>query len=195
MSGKDQAWDMYSLSELEQLCSECKKCRLCSTRRNVVLGEGSDSADIMFIGEGPGEQEDIQGRPFVGKAGKLLDKAIEALGLSRESVYIANIVKCRPPGNRVPEDDEAASCIEYLRWQVKLIDPKVIVLLGSTAGRNIIGKDFRITRQRGNLIEFAKFKVVPTYHPAAVLRDDTKKADFWSDLKLAVKIYGQIKNC
>lgn len=195
MSGKDQALDMYSLSELEQLCSECKKCRLCSTRRNVVFGEGSDSAEIMFIGEGPGEQEDIQGRPFVGRAGKLLDKGIEALGLSRESVYIANIVKCRPPGNRVPEEDEAESCIEYLRWQVKLINPKVIVLLGSTAGRNIIGKDFRITRQRGNLIEFGKFKVVPTYHPAAVLRDDTKKADFWSDLKLAVKIYGQIKNC
>ncbi|AHM55382.1 uracil-DNA glycosylase, family 4 [Peptoclostridium acidaminophilum DSM 3953] len=186
---------MYSLSELEQLCRKCKKCRLWTTRKNVVFGEGAKNADIMFIGEGPGEQEDMLGRPFVGKAGKLLDKGIEALGLSRESIYIANIVKCRPPGNRVPEKDEADSCIEYLRWQVKLIDPKVIVLLGSTAGRNILGQDFRITRQRGTLFELGKFKIVPTYHPAAVLRDDMKKADFWSDLKLAIKIYEQIKNC
>ena len=178
-----------NLHELENMCMECQKCTLCINRKNVVFGEGSEDADIMFIGEGPGEQEDIQGRPFVGRAGQLLEKALNALGIDRESVYIANIVKCRPPGNRVPSGEEASCCIQYLRWQVKLIKPKIIVLLGSTACKNIIDSEFRITRGRGNIIEKGDFKIIPTYHPAAVLRDESKKRYFWNDLKLMNKIY------
>ncbi len=178
-----------NLYELENICMECQKCTLCINRKNVVFGEGPENAEIMFIGEGPGEQEDIQGRPFVGKAGQLLEKALAALGIDRKSVYIANIVKCRPPKNRVPSLDEASSCIQYLRWQVKLIKPKIIVLLGSTACKNIINPEFRITRERGNVIEKGYFKIIPTYHPAAVLRDESKKKYFWSDLKLMHKIY------
>lgn len=169
--------------ELEKDVSICKKCRLCETRNNTVFGVGNKNAKLMFIGEGPGADEDIQGKPFVGKAGKLMDMAFKMIGINREEVYIANIVKCRPPSNRNPQDDEAESCLNYLRNQVVLIKPKVIVLLGSVALKNILGKEYSITASRGKWIEKKGILYMPTWHPAALLRDENKKIDFAKDLK------------
>ena len=176
---------MYeTLEELNDAIKDCNKCKLCSERNNIVFGVGNKNADIMFIGEGPGADEDIQGEPFVGKAGQLMDKAFEALEIKREEVYIANIVKCRPPQNRNPEPDEAKACMDYLRNQVLLIKPKIIVLLGSVALKNILGEEYGITNSRGRWIEKKGIWYMPTFHPAALLRDESKKIDFWRDLKL-----------
>lgn len=161
--------------DLEKSILECKKCRLCTNRTNIVFGQGNKKARLMFIGEGPGADEDKQGIPFVGKAGQLMNNAFQALEINREDVYIANIVKCRPPSNRVPEDDEAQTCLNYLRNQVILIKPKIIVLLGSTALKNILGKEYGITAVRGNWMEKNGIKYMPTWHPAALLRDENKK--------------------
>ena len=171
-------WD-----DLKKSIAECKKCRLCTNRTNIVLGEGNINAKIMFIGEGPGADEDKQGLPFVGKAGQLMNKAFQALGINREEIYIANIVKCRPPSNRVPEEDEAQACLNYLRNQVVLIKPEIIVLLGSTALKNILGKEYGITAVRGKWMEKNGIKYMPTWHPAALLRDENKKIEFWQNLK------------
>lgn len=173
--------------ELEESIKGCNKCKLYQGRRNIVFGTGNRNADIMFIGEGPGADEDIQGEPFVGKAGKLMDMAFQAVGIKREDVYIANIVKCRPPANRNPEDDEAIACLNYLRNQVMLVKPKIIVLLGSVALKNILGKEYGITSARGKWIEKKNIKYMPTWHPAALLRDETKKIDFINDLKLVLE--------
>ena len=170
--------------ELEESINECNKCKLCVGRNNIVFGVGNKNADIMFIGEGPGADEDIQGEPFVGKAGQLMDKAFDALEIKREEVYIGNIVKCRPPQNRNPEPDEAKACMDYLRNQVLLIKPKIIVLLGSIALKNILGEEYGITNSRGKWIEKKGIWYMPTFHPAALLRDESKKLDFWRDLKL-----------
>ena len=170
--------------ELEQAIKGCKKCKLCRNRTNIVFGVGNKEADVMLIGEGPGADEDRQGEPFVGKAGQLMNKAFQALNIKREDVYIANIVKCRPPQNRVPEEDEVQACLNYLRNQVILVKPKIIVLLGSTALKNILGEEHKISRERGKWIEKNGIKYMPTWHPAALLRDETKKIDFWRDLKL-----------
>ena len=170
--------------ELEKACNTCKKCKLAENRTNVVIGTGNKKASIMFIGEGPGADEDAQGIPFVGKAGKLMNMALEGIGIKREDIYIANIVKCRPPGNRNPEDDEVAACLDYLRNQVILIKPEIIVLLGSVALKNILGSEHGITSSRGKIIERKGIKYIPTFHPAALLRDGSKKIDFWNDLKL-----------
>lgn len=178
--------------ELEESIENCNKCKLCKTRLNIVLGTGNKQADIMLIGEGPGADEDRQGIPFVGRAGKLMDKAFEGLGIEREKVYIANIVKCRPPANRVPEDDEVAACLDYLRNQVILVRPKIIVLLGSTALKNILGKEYNITASRGNWIEKKGILYMPTWHPAALLRDENKKIEFWKDLKEVSRKYKEI---
>ena len=161
----------------------CEKCRLCQTRTNVVLGEGDLHAPLMFIGEGPGQQEDETGRPFVGAAGHLLDRMLAAIGLRREQVYICNIVKCRPPQNRVPEADERAACMDYLRQQVALVRPKVIVCLGSTPTRALLGEQMRITRDRGVWQLKKGVWFMPTYHPAALLRDPRKKPETFEDLK------------
>lgn len=169
--------------DLEKSILECKKCRLCTNRTNIVFGQGNKKARLMFIGEGPGADEDKQGIPFVGKAGQLMNNAFQALEINREDVYIANIVKCRPPSNRVPEDDEVQTCLNYLRNQVILIKPKIIVLLGSTALKNILGKKYGITAVRGNWMEKNGIKYMPTWHPAALLRDENKKIEFWQDLK------------
>lgn len=169
--------------DLEKSILECKKCRLCTNRTNIVFGQGNKKARLMFIGEGPGADEDKQGIPFVGKAGQLMNNAFQALEINREDVYIANIVKCRPPSNRVPEDDEAQTCLNYLRNQVILIKPKIIVLLGSTALKNILGKEYGIAAVRGNWMEKNGIKYMPTWHPAALLRDENKKIEFWQDLK------------
>lgn len=184
-----ETWD-----ELEEAIKGCNKCKLCKTRQNIVFGVGNREADIMFIGEGPGADEDLQGEPFVGKAGKLMNMAFDALAINRKEVYIANIVKCRPPGNRNPEQDEATACLDYLRNQVILVKPKIIVLLGSVALKNILGQEYGITASRGKWIEKRGIWYMPTWHPAALLRDETKKIDFIKDLKLVIEKYKQILN-
>lgn len=172
--------------ELENSIINCNKCKLCKTRQNIVFGVGNKEAKIMFIGEGPGADEDRLGEPFVGRAGKLMDMAFQAVGIKREEVYIANIVKCRPPANRNPEEDEAVACLNYLRNQVILVKPEIIVLLGSVALKNILGKEYGITASRGKWVEKKGINYMPTWHPAALLRDETKKIDFIHDLKLVV---------
>lgn len=175
---------MYnSWEELEKSITECNKCKLCQQRTNIVFGVGNKNADIMFIGEGPGADEDRLGEPFVGRAGQLMDKAFKGIGIEREKTYITNIVKCRPPQNRVPDKEEAAACIDYLKNQIMLVNPRIIVLLGSTALKNILGEDYLISKVRGNWIEKDGIKYMPTWHPAALLRDENKKIEFWQDLK------------
>lgn len=174
---------LVSWPSLTEEITNCQKCRLCAARTHAVPGEGNPHARLMFIGEGPGRDEDLTGRPFVGRAGQLLDKMIASIGLSREEVYIANVVKCRPPQNRAPEMDEVAACMPYLRAQVGLIRPQVIVLLGSSALGAILGPEHRITRERGAWIERKGVFFMPTFHPAALLRDESKKRPVWEDLK------------
>ncbi len=169
--------------ELENACNNCSKCQLSQNRHNVVIGVGNKKSDILFIGEGPGYHEDMQGEPFVGPAGQLLDKMLAAINLSRDDVYIANIVKCRPPGNRDPLPDERIACIPYLRAQFKLIRPKIIVCLGRIAAISIISPDFRITKSRGIWYNKKGIDIIATYHPSALLRDENKKPDAWKDFK------------
>lgn len=178
--------------QLEADANQCRKCKLCQNRTKVVFGTGNKQADLMFIGEGPGADEDKQGIPFVGKAGKLMNMAFEAIGLKREDVYIANVVKCRPPGNRNPEDDEAVACLNYLRNQVILVKPKIVVLLGSVALKNILGKEYGITASRGKWLEKRGIWYMPTWHPAALLRDENKKIDFINDLQQVMSRYENI---
>ena len=161
----------------------CEKCELCRRIHNKVPGQGDIHARLMFIGEGPGADEDMQGLAFVGAAGQLLTKMIAAMGMTREEGYICNIVKCRPPQNRTPFPEEAAACLPYLRQQVALVRPQVIVLLGSSALGAILGPDHRITRERGAWIERKGVWFMPTFHPAALLRDESKKRPVWEDLK------------
>ena len=176
---------MYeNIEELKNNIKDCKKCKLCTTRQNVVFGIGNEQADIMFIGEGPGGDEDRLGEPFVGKAGQLMNNAFDIVGIKRENVYIANIVKCRPPHNRDPEEDEIQACMDYLRNQVMIIKPKIIVLLGRIALQNILGKEYKITASRGKWVEKKGILYMPTWHPAALLRDETKKIEFLKDLKM-----------
>ena len=175
---------MYkTMEELKDVAINCNRCKLSTGRKNIVFGVGNENADIMFIGEGPGADEDTQGIPFVGKAGQLMNKAFDVVGIEREEVYIANIVKCRPPNNRDPEQDEVLSCINYLRNQVMIVKPKIIVLLGRISLQNILGKEYKITASRGKWVEKKGILYMPTWHPAALLRDETKKIDFIRDLK------------
>lgn len=179
---------MYqSIEEIKAEVEKCTKCGLCQTRTNTVFADGNPDADIMFIGEGPGADEDKTGIPFVGKAGQLMNQAFKGLGIKREEVYIANIVKCRPPGNRNPLKNEADSCLDYLRSQVLLVKPKIVVLLGNVALKNILGEQYGITSCRGKWVEKKGIKYMPTFHPAALLRDESKKIDFWNDLKLVIE--------
>jgi uracil-DNA glycosylase family 4 len=180
---------VHSLSELETIVQKCDKCPLSKTRTNVVFGAGSVDSILMFVGEGPGYYEDKQGKPFVGKAGVLFDRMLAAISLSRQDVYIANIVKCRPPNNRNPLEEECKKCLDYLRWQVKIIDPDIIICLGAVAAKNIIQKDFKITSGRGTWYKRGKFNIMATYHPAAILRDSSKKRDAWEDLKAIKNMY------
>ena len=175
---------LKELEEINEVVKKCNKCNLCKNRTNTVFGTGNKNANIMFIGEGPGADEDREGEPFVGKAGKLMNQAFIGIGISREDVYIANIVKCRPPNNRTPLKEESLACLDYLRNQVMIIKPKIIVLLGNTALKNILGDEFGITSTRGKWIVKKDIKYMPTFHPAALLRDESKKIDFWNDLKL-----------
>ena len=174
---------MLSWEQLEQRCLGCTGCGLCETRHNVVFGVGKQDTDILFVGEGPGEQEDLQGEPFVGPAGKLLDDMLSILDLDRrENCYIANIVKCRPPRNRDPLETEQDACIGYLRNQVALIQPKIIVCLGRIAAMRIIRPDFRITRDHGTWTQKNGVWMSAIYHPSALLRDLTKRPETFDDL-------------
>ena len=178
--------------ELEKSIENCNKCKLCTGRQNIVFGTGNKNADIMLIGEGPGADEDRLGEPFVGRAGKLMNMAFDMLEIKREELYIANVVKCRPPGNRNPEEDEAMACLDYLRNQVILVKPKIIVLLGSIALKNILGKEYGITASRGIWVEKKGIWYMPTWHPAALLRDDTKKIDFVRDFQKVLEKFEEI---
>ena len=173
---------MYDWNQLESACNQCNACGLCENRRNVVFGVGNRNADIMFIGEGPGEQEDLKGEPFVGAAGKLLDDMLSIIDLDRSKCYIANIVKCRPPQNRDPLDTEQDACIGYLKNQVALIRPKIIVCLGRIAARRIIEPEYKITRDHGTWIERNGVWITSLYHPSALLRDLSKRPDTFEDL-------------
>ena len=172
-----------SWAQLYNDIGECEKCRLCETRTNVVPGEGDPHADLMFIGEGPGQDEDLQGRPFVGVSGQLLTRMIQAMGMERTEVYICNVVKCRPPRNRNPQPDEAAACLNYLRAQVALVRPRVVVLLGKVACQYTLGKQLFITRDHGQWHERKGVWFMPTFHPSALLRDPAKKRDAWEDFQ------------
>ena len=174
---------MDSWEVLEQKPLSCTACGLCETRHNVVFGVGNRQTDVLFVGEGPGEQEDLQGEPFVGPAGKLLDDMLSILDLDRSSnCYIANIVKCRPPRNRDPLETEQEACIGYLRNQVALIKPKIIVCLGRIAAKKLIDPDFRITRQHGQWFRRGEFWMMATFHPSALLRDVSKRPEAFDDL-------------
>ncbi len=189
---RDKIQQCNNLQQLAELASGCTNCSLRVGCRGVVFGKGNPQAQLMFIGEGPGAEEDKQGLPFVGAAGQLLDKIILAGGWQPEQVYIANIVKCRPPGNRTPAYEEAEACRMWLDRQVELINPSIVVLLGSVALQNYISREARITRDRGAWIEKNGMKVMPTFHPAALLRDPSKKRPVWEDIKKVRDEYGTL---
>jgi uracil-DNA glycosylase family 4 len=168
---------------------DCQRCRLAKDRKNIVFGAGSSSAKILFVGEGPGFEEDQQGEPFVGPAGQLLAKIIAAIHLSREQVYICNIVKCRPPRNRNPQPDEIKTCFQFLDRQIAAIRPDFICALGSIAAQTLLNTDIPISRLRGRFHDYKGIKLLPTYHPAYLLRNPEKKRDVWEDMKMLMKEY------
>ena len=171
------------MEHLKKTCESCQKCALGATRTNLVFGTGNPNADLMFVGEAPGEQEDLSGVPFVGRAGQLLDKFLYAVDIERKDVYIANILNCRPPKNRDPLPEEEEACIGYLREQVRLIRPKIIVCLGRISAMKLIKPDFKITKEHGQWFEKGNFLMTAVYHPAALLRDPRKKEDMLEDMK------------
>ena len=173
---------MLNWQELEEKCQSCTACSLCETRHNVVFGVGDRNADVMFVGEGPGEQEDLKGEPFVGPAGQLLDDMLSIIDIDRTNCYIANIVKCRPPRNRDPQEPEQDACIGYLRNQFALIRPKVVVCLGRIAALRLISPDYRITREHGQWIPRSGIWFTALYHPSALLRDPSKRPETFDDL-------------
>ncbi|MBP5292807.1 MAG: uracil-DNA glycosylase [Clostridia bacterium] len=168
--------------ELKKTCLSCTACPLSQTRTNVVFGEGNPDADLMFVGEAPGEQEDLSGKPFVGRSGQLLDRYLEYVGIRREDVFIANIIKCRPPANRDPKPSEEELCMPYLREQVRLIRPKIIVCLGRIAAMKLIREDYRITEEHGQWVRKGNFLMTAVFHPAAILRDPRKKEFMLDDM-------------
>ena len=182
---------VQTLSEIREELGDCTRCRLCETRKSIVFGEGNPRARLVFVGEGPGRDEDIQGRPFVGRAGQLLTKIIQAMKLERKDVYICNVVKCRPPKNRNPEPDEVASCEPFLMKQIESINPEIIVSLGSVAtGLMLKLKNFKMGQLRGTFHQYGNSKLMITYHPAALLRNPSLKKPVWEDMKLVMKELG-----
>ncbi|MBQ6540801.1 MAG: uracil-DNA glycosylase [Oscillospiraceae bacterium] len=182
-----------SWETLKKECMDCRRCPLWETRTNVVFGVGNEQAKVMFVGEGPGENEDLQGEPFVGRAGKLLDDMLKIIGLDRhENIYIANIVKCRPPKNRDPLGTEQDACIGWLERQIELVDPRLIVCLGRIAAMRLIKPDFRITKEHGQWFDLGNRKIMALYHPAALLRDPSKRPETFVDLKALQR---EIENC
>jgi uracil-DNA glycosylase len=181
---KNDAIIPEGLAALTSRVGDCRGCRLCAERNSIVFGSGNPSAGILFIGEGPGANEDIQGEPFVGRAGKLLDRILAAIDLSRDSVYITNIVKCRPPGNRTPSREEVAACWWILEEQIRIMEPGVIVALGAPASRTMTGSSEGIGKLRGKIHRYGNIPVIPTYHPAALLRTEALKRPVWEDMKI-----------
>ena len=179
------------MKRLKHEVAACKKCKLHITRTNTVFGSGNEKAELMFIGEAPGRDEDAQGLPFVGKAGELLTRMINAMQFDRSEVYIANIAKCRPPDNRVPEEDEVKACLPYLEAQIDQIKPKIIVLLGATALKSLLGDKLQITKVRSTWLEYKGIKVMPTYHPSYLLRNPPAKKDVWEDLQKVMAAFGK----
>lgn len=185
-SSEDKA---EALERLRHTLGDCRRCKLSSGRTNIVFGEGNPAAEIMFIGEGPGRDEDAQGRPFVGEAGKLLTSLINKMGFERDDVYIGNIVKCRPTNNRDPEEEEISSCMPFIKGQAQIIRPKVIIALGRISAHTLLGSKTPISRMRGHFAEFAGIPVMPTFHPAYLLRNKSEKLKVWDDaLKVLKKI-------
>ena len=180
------------LKKLSDEFQNCQKCRLSKERRNFVIGEGNPDADIMFVGEAPGEQEDIQGKPFVGSAGKLLTKMLKAINLERKDVYITNIVKCRPPKNRDPEEDEISTCIPLLYKQIEIIKPKIICALGRIAGNSLLKKNTALGSMRGKFFQEKKYRILVPYHPSALLYHSKWKKPTWEDLKMLMREYKKI---
>ncbi len=180
------------LQEWKNFCLQCRRCSLRKGARNIVFGEGSPDARIMFIGEGPGGEEDRLGRPFVGAAGELLDRIFAASALKRQEIYIANIVKCRPPGNRTPQKDEVQACLPLLIRQIEIIDAPILVCLGAVASRALISPDIAITTQRGSWHQIEGRHIMPTFHPAALLRDPRKKKAVWEDMQEVMKKYRKL---
>jgi DNA polymerase len=179
------------LEQLQQQAQACEKCQLCETRTTVVFGEGNPHARVMFVGEAPGAREDETGRPFVGRAGQLLDKIIQnAMGMRREDVYIGNINKCRPPGNRDPEPGEVEACLPFIREQVRLVQPEVIVTLGRVAAQNLLATKDAMKSLRGRTLLYEQTPVVPTWHPAYLLRNPAAKAGCWDDIRRVNKLLG-----
>lgn len=179
--------------DLIKECSECKKCELSNNRTNVVFGRGNEESQLLIVGEGPGEQEDLKGSPFVGAAGQLLDLALNSCCIVPEDYYITNVVKCRPPANRNPNDIEVNTCLPYLRAQFAFIRPKIILCLGKIASTSLISPNIHITRDRGNWINKKGFYFMPTFHPAALLRDQSKKIEFMSDIMKVQKKLAELK--
>ncbi len=183
------------IDSLKKEILQCSKCELAKTRNHVIFGEGNAKAGILIIGEAPGRDEDMQGRPFVGKSGQMLEKILAACGFTRdEHVFISNIVKCRPPDNRIPTPQEASTCMPWLIKQIELINPKILILLGSTALKYMSGPEHRITRERGRWINLQNRLAMPVYHPAALLRDPRLKRDTWEDFKKIVFKYRELVN-
>lgn len=180
-----------TLETLREGCSSCTGCELCKTRHNVVFGRGAENARLMFIGEAPGKNEDLEGLPFVGAAGKLLDTLLDAVAIDKDSIYIANIVKCRPPSNRDPLPSEEDACIGYLRQQIELIKPSIIVCLGRISAKRIISPDFQITRQRGQWFTETGIKKIAVFHPAALIYDNSKKPETYLDFKEIAREFNQ----
>ncbi|PTL77343.1 uracil-DNA glycosylase [Vitiosangium sp. GDMCC 1.1324] len=180
-----------TLDEIRRELGDCRRCKLCTGRKNIVFGSGNPRAELVFVGEGPGADEDVQGVPFVGAAGQLLTKMIEAMGYRRDDVYICNVVKCRPPNNRNPEPDEVTACEPFLRSQLKAVQPKVIVALGKFAAQTLLRDSTPITRMRGNWREYEGIKLMPTFHPAYLLRQPAEKKKAWEDLQQVMKFFGK----
>lgn len=179
-----------ALKLIREDIGDCTRCRLHKGRTNLVFGVGNVNADLMFVGEGPGADEDAKGEPFVGRAGQLLNNMISAMGIKREDVYIANVVKCRPPGNRTPEKDECDTCSPFLMRQIDIIQPKVIVALGAVAAKNLLAVNDSMANLRGRWYDFRNSKLLVTYHPAYLLRDPRQKKEAWKDLQMVMKYLG-----
>ena len=187
--GKGRAFFAESLEDIHADLGDCRRCKLAQERNHIVFGDGNAKAKLVFIGEGPGAEEDRKGQPFVGAAGQLLTRIIEAIKLSRSQVYICNIIKCRPPGNRNPESDEIKTCFPFLERQIAALQPDFIIALGTFAAQTLLGTTTPISRLRGRFHVYKGIKVVPTYHPAYLLRNPDKKRDVWEDMKMLMKEY------
>ena len=185
--------EILTLAGVRKELGDCERCKLHRTRRTIVFGEGNEEASLMLIGEAPGYDEDVQGRPFVGKAGQLLTKILQSINLPREEVYITNIVKCRPPQNRNPEPDEIQSCNPFLVKQITVVQPKIICALGAFSAQTLLQTDTKITALRGRLFDLGGIKVIPTYHPAFLLRNPERKREVWEDMKKIAELIQPIK--